>query len=315
MKIIEGNDIPTPDLLIARLEELSHENYVFRGQPSTFFCLIPKAFRENGIRELSENFPIRAHAFERLIKKKFDPSNYFIPIEKLTIYIMQYNYSLAQYIEKNLDKFDNKTKEIQKKRGLSYWLAAQTLYDIYWQLFISLMTIYDIKNNIIKKPSSSGCEELTGFDETLPQHYAVPTAALDWTRNLYIAIYFALENIPENTTHISVYAYKEINSSENNPLVLMESNSDCRNERVKAQEGLFIRFRERIALFNYIIRYIYDRNDKWLSMEDCDYFFNIAKVDLIFDLIKFNVPVEHYDYLKKIINSKGKTKDALFPNL
>lgn len=39
---------------------------------------------------------------------------------------------------------------------------------------------------------------MTGYDQTFPQHYGVPTAALDWTTDFKIALFFAVKSYLKN---------------------------------------------------------------------------------------------------------------------
>lgn len=75
------------------------------------------------------------------------------------------------------------------------------------------------------------------MDESLPQHYGIPTACLDWTYNPYIAIYFALQNIPTNATHISIFAYQEI---QENDLIMIKEGKPDKNPRLRAQQEVLI---------------------------------------------------------------------------
>jgi hypothetical protein len=106
--------------LITNLQKLIEElevyyqqgSNVFRGQPSQEFHLQPKAFRSDGIGELSKQFPASPYyelwfsteEFKKIITGWLNASMinhlWVSRLCDLAIYIMKYNYSLAQHGER-----------------------------------------------------------------------------------------------------------------------------------------------------------------------------------------------------------------------
>jgi hypothetical protein len=310
MDTIKAIEISTTKELVVQLEELlqSNKGYVFRGQPDNRYYLTPYAFRPDKTSELAANFPAPWQEWSQSdeLREMVQPEmRFLIPSgSKLTAYILQYNYSLACYVEKHKQKFDIKTKEMYKLRPSGFWCEKKTFMDLTGRLLLSLTGIEDLQGRVLKY--STIYEELAGYDETLPQHYSVPTAALDWTRNPYNAVYFSLQNIPADAKHISLYAFREINRSERLPIVLMDACPGCQNERVKAQEGLFSYIRPGVVFLNYIVRHVTSGNGVWLTIEHL-----LSKNQDNFEVMKYDVPVSCYSELDALLKQKGINKKTL----
>lgn len=93
-------------------------------------------------------------------------------------------------------------------------------------------------------------EDLTGLDETYPQHYDMPTSAIDWTIDPLIALFFAVytDKSISNTKYLSVSIFKEINK-ETSPIMISDKDSLKNNERATAQKGAFVYFRRPCSYF------------------------------------------------------------------
>ena len=100
-------------------------------------------------------------------------------------------------------------------------------------------------------------KKLTGYDETWPQHYGFPSAAIDWSKDLHVALYFAnhkdidsdLTEMPDETpSHFAIFCYKEIND-QNSPIKAMEPDNWIENRNAQAQQGLFTYFTEPFLFF------------------------------------------------------------------
>ena len=83
---------------------------------------------------------------------------------------------------------------------------------------------------------------------SLAQHYGIPTRLLDWTHDIYVALFFAIENhlegkeVPENTEYIVLWAlninFLTMPNVLDFPLKLVQPIYHG-NENLKAQQGLF----------------------------------------------------------------------------
>jgi hypothetical protein len=311
---MEHKEIRTQKELLRNLEQLyDNKSYIFRGHPSSHvtFSLKPIAFREDGIKKLSEKFPMyhpewfycdKVREWIRLFMgdERFISSIFVKRIYYLTIYIMKYNYSLANHVLENPEKFDSHSKKMYDLRKPNYWIDKETFLYLFHNGLNQAIGCIGFDGKILKESKLS--ETLAGYDESLPQHYDVPTVALDWTYNPYVALYFALQNIPKNTSYVSIYAYKEINNSEKNPIAVSEGNRECKNERIICQEGTFTYMKYACSYFLLI--------GEWPKMEvyasqNCDKF----------RLINFVIPIYYINDLNKLLDEKGINKEKLFPDL
>lgn len=303
----------TPEKLIQKLEYLKENKFIFRGQPSRAFFLLPNAFRGDTIRKMQKIYPStikynkwrESEDLQKIIRLYFNDTkpNPLVAINiarlhELTIYLLQYNYFIAKYISKFPEKFDSASLSTQKLRSPEFWIDEESfMYFFGFALRVSTGIIL-LDGSIKNSPEIN--EILTAYDESLPQHYSVPTAALDWTWNPYIAIFFALKDIPKNVKEIAIYAYKEIKNEIDNPITIVMGNPECRNPRIAHQEGLFMKLR--YACFYYYM------NGDWPSVE-----IFISKNRGHFELIKFTIDISYINILRKICNNEGKTNNFLFP--
>ena len=159
-------------------------------------------------------------------------------------------------------------------------------------------------------------EDLTGIDETLPQHYDTPTAALDWTNGpLNVAIFFAIENYNspmENSilykakqvpsTCFSIYAYKQ--NVENKAPVYLNKERIKENVRQQRQRGVFTYFSQLCSF--------YLKNDRFPSVED----YYHEKDTCEFELLKYNVKINEtaVAFLSKKLEKRNITRFNLFPD-
>lgn len=285
--------------------------YIYRGQPDKDFILIPSAFRQCVIDQRSRNFPAEksyerwfsSKEFRELLppqfRKKYENNLHVRRIKELVFYTMHYNYFFAEHVHENQDQFDDETLRMYMSRDKSFWARRETFFDLFQYIFEPSIARVTLDGNIINYSSIN--EELAAYDESLPQHYDTQTAAIDFTRNPYKAIYFALKNIPYQATHFSVYAYRQLDDSEKNPIKVQFGNEKCINSRIIPQEGLFIRFKSACL-------YYFD-NGRWPSVEDY-----IPLSENAFELIKFNVPHTEAPELRRILNQKCITDSYMFPD-
>nr|WP_244941051.1 FRG domain-containing protein [Legionella sainthelensi] len=103
---------------------------------------------------------------------------------------------------------------------------------------------------------------MTGYDETWPQHYSFPSAALDWTMSPAIALHFATRNLKLTAEYkqsfLSICCYKQI-IEKDSPVKIIERHSLKSNERAIRQEGLFTYSTESCTF--------YMNNDTWPPIE------------------------------------------------
>jgi hypothetical protein len=309
MKVI--NNVYKATVLIEELEKLYQQNkaYIFRGQPNSNFYLLPNAFRADMARRIPPGFPTsswtawcNSQAIQDTVSLYLDKTHigsvWVRRISELTFYVMQYNYSLSTYVKQYPEKFDSATLEMYQLRPPAFWEAEKTfqyLFEHGLNLSIGRITL---DGQVINYSAIN--EELAGYDESLPQHYGIPTAALDWTYNPYIAIFFALQNIPPGVSHFSIYAYKTISDDKSNPIGIEFGHPKCRNLRIERQEGLFTRFR--YACLYYFFHGTWPNIETYIPLSYGN-----------FELIKFNVPVCQAEYLIKILDEKGITNEYLLP--
>jgi len=165
-------------------------------------------------------------------------------------------------------------------------------------------------------------EVLAGRDETLPQHYDVPTAALDVTKNPYIALFFALDlaNVPEFDSRtglfiakkipnaakcFSIYVYKQ-NINDLLTSIKDPDESLCSNERAKNQEGQFIFSIKPCSFYLLYGRFpCIDDHDEYMA--------SFPQENRSFELIKYNVQRNKgmLTEVEKVLIEKGITKEFL----
>lgn len=306
-------ELLSPNNLIQQLENLKEKKYVFRGQPNRQFFLLPNAFRVDTIRKMSCIYPStnnyykwrESEELQKIIELylKDNKRNHLVlmnsaRLHELTLYLLQYNFFISKYVKQFEEKFDFQSRKMNHLHSPSFWTDEKTFMN-FFEFALRMSTGIKLLNGEIKNNSEIN-EILTAHDETLPQHYGVSTAAIDWTLNPYIAIFFASKDVPKNTKEIAIYAYKEIKNSICNPISLVFGNPDCKNQRIINQEGLFMKIR-------YACIYYYMNGD-WPSVEK----FIPKNVDH-FDLIKLTIDIGHIDSLRQICENKKLTNEFLFP--
>lgn len=310
--ILPSIEILTAEELVEKLERLYlSKAYFFRGQPDEKFYLLPSAFRDDVIMRRLREYPASSSyqqwCMDKEFKKLIPPpltedyinSLHVQRMSELTFYLMHYNYFLAKHVERDPKKFDSATINMYKVRPSSYWHQRETflyLFGFGFNLSIGRKTLDGkvINHSLIN-------EEMAAYDESLPQHYDTQTAAIDFTYNPYIAIYFALQNISSNARYVSVYAYKHLQDSEKNPIIVESTRPECENLRIVRQEGLFLRIR-------YACSY-YFTHGSWPTVENF-----LSRNAGMFELIKFKIPVSETANLQRILIQKNITKEYLFPD-
>lgn len=234
--------------LTEELEKLYRgKEYVFRGQPNEKFLLLPSAFRPDVIMKRVQEFPATpfsqawcsGEGLKGMIHPPF-PDDYWQTLHvrrlcDLTFYLMHYNYYLANHVAMYPSKFDLATRNMYEKRPSTYWQEKSTFDYLFEFIFRTSIGRETLDGAVINYSVIN--EEMASYDESLSQHYDTQTAALDFTFNPYVAIYFALQNIPKDSRHISVYAYRHLQEHEKNPMIVESGRPECENLRIERQEG------------------------------------------------------------------------------
>lgn len=192
------------------LHEMNNDGFVFRGHASEKYQLIPKALRPN-----------EKNDFWKLVRDT-------IPDEDKDVEFYQWNteYRLLQYFYMQCDKNGLRVPRIDRLSGESFsgFERKSTNYQERWL--------------------PKDLYELAG----LAQHYGIPTRLLDWTQDIYVALYFAatdvLRNKTEENDNIIIWALnvpyinsqKEKGRRTNLKIIKPEY---CGNPNLAAQQGLF----------------------------------------------------------------------------
>jgi hypothetical protein len=310
---MEIRNISKAGELIDELEKLYRQDgWIFRGQSNSDFFLIPSAFRESVIKRRLEEFPAtplyQEWCLSKELKEKIFPpfaqdyihTLHVQRISELTFYLMHYNYFLAQHVQKNKEKFDSATIKMYELRPILFWAEKETFLYLFEFGFTSSVGRVALDGKVISNTTIN--EELASYDESLSQHYDTETGALDFTNNPWVALYFALKKIPKDASHFSVFAYKQLQDSKENPIIIKSGHEECKNLRIERQEGLLICLR--FACLYYFI------HGKWPSLETF-----IPHSKGFFELIEFRVPISEAQVLKLILEQKGITEEYLFPDL
>ena len=323
--------------LFDRLKLLQNDGYAFRGQENFKWKLIPNGLRQKTLIEAAKRFPVSNSKIERKwyynvnIKKTVnawlaqDVFKNEVPYAiriffDLNIHLMRYNYRLSNYFEKHPEKLFKDWRELNNGRDADFWTLEKTFVYLVENEFKNLVECRGLNGGLLKAALPDEC--LTGIDETIPQHYGVATAALDFTLDSDIALFFALglhnapeidaktglliaKNMPSEANYFSIYACKQDDKFYNPPISIKEPDTSWgENGRSRSQKGVFVYLNKPCSF--------YLRNGRFPCVED--YADDFAQVAQGFKLIKYNV--EKNEKLLAIINGvlieKGVTKKALF---
>ncbi len=321
--------------LIHQLNNLS-TNYIFRGQSNATWPLEPSAFRQSELKRRHRDYPAKEN---ETIEWKNNPKiieiiKRWLPgivrngviikpyrkeisklLERLLI-VMQYNFDLTTYWSKR-ENICEKDKKLIRIWESNHWCQEDTLIRYFDHTFPQLIVRYDLKNgSLISKPCLE--EELTGLDETFPQHYNLSTAALDWSSDPYVAFYFGLDkqfnydtnngfylpakpeiNIPAG--YFSLFAYRQL--QEDGPVVIMEKEKLIDNPRAEAQKGTFTYFKKPCSF------YLEQRRFPTIN----DYIPRFSAKPAYFELQKFIIKYsnEIISHIEILLKQKGINKTSL----
>ncbi|HAT1771512.1 FRG domain-containing protein [Legionella pneumophila] len=194
--------------IISTLEQLSLEGYVFRGHEDFRYQLTPSAFREHSIAQMKIDFNIHPTILDgwfnsKEIKKTIaswyssnsvhlqHPAIYLL--KEWCLYIMRYNHSLHLFVKNNPNNVSEQDAASFLLRDAEYWRQETTFKHMFERYLPTIINRHSLKDGVLIQRANP-YEDLAAVDETLPQHYGIPTAALDWSYNFHVAIHFALGN-------------------------------------------------------------------------------------------------------------------------
>lgn len=174
------------------------------------------------------------------------------------------------------------------------------------------------------------------------QHYGCPTRLIDFTHSLYVATYFAVSDIPENSTHYSIWAinydrlshaHRTLNLNEESVLeqvALKDIVQDSFNlippavipisptklsRRMSAQQGvLLIQTKLNMPFLDNLCATLQiDNSPEKISSSD---FKNIENSLLIkVKIIKFNFSKSHAKNIRNHLLSLNLTSEQMYPDL
>lgn len=255
-------------------DERLNESWLFRGQGADW-PLIPSLFRTT---------PDAVAKLKSLTKK--DISNYDVLLE----------------IERDLLL---RFFEIADKRGFSLPDDSQILRSY----------LKELKSQTLDENALVGSDERI-WDKglslmALAQHFGIPTPLLDWTRQAYIAAFFAAESA---VSKLVIWAFNfpyEGNRFpyRRSPIRLVTAPS-ATNPNLKAQRGVFT-----LVKGSYPIDK--DRNyvplDKYLEEYSEDQYIERNKVVKLFKLRKFTLPKDEASKLLHLLAKLDITPSAIYP--
>lgn len=310
--------------VLAKLQELQKTgNYIFRGQESFKFKLIPKAFRQDEIIKMTQ-----FHGIDNKTKNNWVQSeevahciNVWAPgarnnrysqviigrLLNYCLYLMILNHSVSHFANTHIDMISEQDKETLQLRNPSYWKDKKTFHYLFSGYFPRVVEIYDLKNLLLQ--GANPPEDLTGLDETLPQHYGAVTAALDWTHNFLVAMHFALGNHADNLGFLTIYALNTRNITNDSPIKLIDRSPHVSNMRAERQEGMFTYFTRPCSF--------YLANNTLPSINHYDSRYKNKLEEQKFELQEFRIQrtAENINFLNEFIIKHGITEDFLLPTL
>lgn len=330
-------EIETPhelEKLIEELESLYKEGeHIFRGQPDARYRLIPNAFRESSLKKASTGYlaPDKIESwfsnksisdFVNVWTKGYKSEKLDETVRRLlkfNLIIMQYNHMLFEYYQANSHYVNDTDRLIIDRFNAEHWLQEQTFVGLFRSSFPKLMTRISADGSVLQR--SKFPKEITGVDETFPQHYDFPSAALDWSYDPFVAMHFAIPKDDEHfnsdkklytaskirAKYVSIYAYKQLSNIENPPILIKNKCALKENLRANRQKGTFTYFNE-LGLF-------YLRNGMLPSIEHYNTDSYSGYEQKFFELTKFNIcnNEANVSFLRHLLKKRGINKSFLLP--
>lgn len=188
-----------------------------------------------------------------------------------------------------------------------HWSQEQTFLDYVDRFYMSLIPLISTNEQLVKRAYLM--EDVTGLDESYPQHYGMGTSALDWTSDPLNALFFTIysDKMPSNIKFLSVSAYKQQNLK-NSPVIFKDKDDLKDNQRAIAQKGTFSYFKNPCSFFlkcgefPSIETYQYSTDNKKFN------YFEVEKISLL-------RTKENIMYIEKILEDNGINKASLCLNL
>jgi hypothetical protein len=309
-------------LLIDQLKQFQLNGFIFRGHKNFKYMLIPNAFRSDTYKEMKNKFGVNALTINKWFKNKLImehvniwlPEFKFMPgahqvlerLLKYCLYLMHYNHSLNLFVQNNPHRVSQKDRSTILERSLEFWTSEKTFLHLFSSYFPRLIRRYHLDGTLMQ--DATLFEDLASVDETLPQHYDTPTAALDWTFNYNIAIYFATRHNETTENFLTIYALK-IHNKNSSPIHMMEKNIHVENIRIERQEGTFTYFTKPCSF------YIEKGYLPSINYFDQRYKNNLEKST--FELIEFVIErtSQNINKLRNQLKNHKIDEESLFPDI
>lgn len=325
-----------PEALLSDLDKLEKEGYIFRGVEQQAYLAQPSAFRPEKIKENWNKYPI-SHSefvskwFHHPKVLKIIQASYPIPdfeikrhptiqrLFTLLSYLMVCNYLFSKYKEDNPKHAFISDHEQMKYRKSPFWTEQETFTQMVGYYFPKVLTLEALDKSW--KKDSYIDEIFTGIDMSFPQHYGIPTAALDFTRKALISIYFAIEShlnidlehasgfyIAEKAvdydSFLSIYAIKLTDDSNYCPIKVEEIELSIPNPRAKNQHGTLCYFSKPCS---FHMEY-----GRFPTIED--YLINKQRNHFYFEKLSLKRSVSNLDFLVNILITESITKNHIYPD-